>query len=554
MSTVSVATNPIDPLYALDDPADAGATFFLDRMHFPFPLSPLFQSTHGPGFAEGITQAAAEVNAPVSGFEHRIRNNYQFERMVPKVPRNEEEARQMGELAEQTMKPEIGRMLERWEQEHLPRILQIQGRLREIITSAPASAATPEHIDEVRSLQVELWTIHFRIVMPSLLAMQLFDEFYADLFGADADAHALVAGVPSVTVRAGVALAELAKAAQELDLASTLLNSPVESIPGRLAESDAGREFLEKLSGFHDQFGLRQDLIDLITPTWQENPTIALASIRSFLENGRDIGLEHQERQRRAEAATANARERLEPYPQPVRDQLEALLQFARHGAFVKEEHNFYIDQQSLALLRFVFLRFGQHLAETGRIDVPDDVFMLHVEELRAAVAGDPIDLRPIVRDRRVSFEMSRQMTPPPFIGAPPEGPPPTDNPMDRARLRFFGGSPQESGDPNLIKGTAGSRGTATGTAFIARTLQEATKIKPGQILVTVSTTPPWTPLFGIAAAIVTETGGPLSHCAIVAREYGIPAVVGAHGATQRIQQGQMITVDGTHGMVELLQ
>jgi pyruvate,water dikinase len=100
----------------------------------------------------------------------------------------------------------------------------------------------------------------------------------------------------------------------------------------------------------------------------------------------------------------------------------------------------------------------------------------------------------------------------------------------------------------------AGSRGTATGTAFIARTLEEATGISPGEVLVAVTTMPPWTPLFGIAAAVVAETGGPLSHCAIVAREYGIPAVVGAHGATQRIQQGQSITVDGTNGVVVLHQ
>jgi pyruvate,water dikinase len=383
--------------------------------------------------------------------------------------------------------------------------------------------------------------------------MQLFDEFYADLFGADADAQVLVAGIPSSTMRAGAALADLAKSAQELGLASTLLDTPVESIPGRLAESEAGRQFLEQLSAFHGQYGLRLELLDFISPTWQENPTIALGSIRSFLESGRDLGLEHQEQERRAEAAIADARARLEPYPQPVREQFEAMLHFARTAGFLKEEHNYYIDQQSFALIRLAFLRMGQHLAETGRIDVPDDVFMLRVEELRAAVAGDPIDLRAIASDRKASFERSRQMTPPPFIGAPPAGPP-TDNPIARALARFYGGPPQESGDPNLIKGTAGSKGTVTGSAFIARTLQEASSVKPGQILVTVTTTPPWTPLFGIAAAIVTEAGGPLSHSAIVAREYGVPAVVGAHGATGRIQQGQTITVDGTNGMVELLQ
>jgi len=123
---------------------------------------------------------------------------------------------------------------------------------------------------------------------------------------------------------------------------------------------------------------------------------------------------------------------------------------------------------------------------------------------------------------------------------------------MERAIGRFWGGPPKHADTPGQLKGNAGSRGVATGTARVARTLEEATAVLPGEILVAVTTMPAWTPLFGIAAAVVTETGGPLSHCAIVAREYGIPAVVGAHGATRAIATGQRITVDGGAGLVTL--
>ncbi|MBL8126668.1 MAG: hypothetical protein JNM64_03455 [Chloroflexia bacterium] len=116
--------------------------------------------------------------------------------------------------------------------------------------------------------------------------------------------------------------------------------------------------------------------------------------------------------------------------------------------------------------------------------------------------------------------------------------------------VRFFGGPPQISETPGQLKGTPGSRGTVTGVARVARTLDDARHLEPGEILVAITTMPPWTPLFGIASAVVTETGGPLSHCAIVAREYGIPAVVGAAGATRAIQTGQEITVDGSGGLV----
>jgi pyruvate,water dikinase len=124
---------------------------------------------------------------------------------------------------------------------------------------------------------------------------------------------------------------------------------------------------------------------------------------------------------------------------------------------------------------------------------------------------------------------------------------------MTRGLGRFFGVPPRPSDDPHVVPGTAGSRGEVTASAFVARSLQEAGGIPAGHVLVTITTAPSWTPLFGIAAAIVTETGGPLSHCAIVAREYGIPAVVGAAGATQRIATGQTIRVDGTAGEVTIL-
>ena len=154
-----------------------------------------------------------------------------------------------------------------------------------------------------------------------------------------------------------------------------------------------------------------------------------------------------------------------------------------------------------------------------------------------SAVIQDLEVIDPVVEDR---------------IGAPPDGPPPTGNPLERAIIRFFGGLPQTSETPGQLKGTAGSRGIATGPARVARTLEEATAGLPGEVLVAVTTMPPWTPLFWIAAAVVTESGGPLSHCAIVAREYGIPAVVGVHGATKAIATGQQVTVDGGRGIVTI--
>jgi pyruvate,water dikinase len=127
------------------------------------------------------------------------------------------------------------------------------------------------------------------------------------------------------------------------------------------------------------------------------------------------------------------------------------------------------------------------------------------------------------------------------------------DDPFVRALTKFFGGPPPEAQAPNEVGGYAGAPGVVQGTARIARTLAEADRILPGEILVAPTTTPAWSTLFGYIGAIVTDSGGILSHCAVVAREYGIPAVVGTAMATAFLQDGQWIEVDGTHGVVRIL-
>ena len=109
------------------------------------------------------------------------------------------------------------------------------------------------------------------------------------------------------------------------------------------------------------------------------------------------------------------------------------------------------------------------------------------------------------------------------------------------------------SDDLREITGMAGSAGKAQGIARVAGSLDDAGRLKPGEILVAQTTAPPWTSLFNIAAAVVTDVGGPLCHCAVVAREYGIPAVVGTVVGTRRIPDGATIAVDGTKGTVRII-
>jgi pyruvate,water dikinase len=117
---------------------------------------------------------------------------------------------------------------------------------------------------------------------------------------------------------------------------------------------------------------------------------------------------------------------------------------------------------------------------------------------------------------------------------------------------RFFFGVELEQEEGNVIKGVGASQGVMTGRARVIRSLSESNTLEAGEILVCRNTAPPWTPLFAIAGAVVTDVGGVLSHSAICAREYAIPCVVGTGVATSRIPDGAIVTVDGTNGTISL--
>jgi phosphoenolpyruvate synthase/pyruvate phosphate dikinase len=114
-------------------------------------------------------------------------------------------------------------------------------------------------------------------------------------------------------------------------------------------------------------------------------------------------------------------------------------------------------------------------------------------------------------------------------------------------------GAPEPSSEPGVVTGFAGSAGRVTGVARVVRSLADADALRPGDVLVAETTAPPWTPLFAVAVAVVTDSGGILSHSAVVAREYGLPAVVGARTATTAIPDGALVEVDGDAGTVRVV-
>ncbi|MDP6605432.1 MAG: PEP-utilizing enzyme [Dehalococcoidia bacterium] len=147
--------------------------------------------------------------------------------------------------------------------------------------------------------------------------------------------------------------------------------------------------------------------------------------------------------------------------------------------------------------------------------------------------------------ERRADRERWLRTLPPNQIGA-------GEVPLDERTANFAGPVDAEPSGPGEVRGLASSPGIVRGTARLVRELAEVGKFERGDVLVTYATAPPWTPLFAVASAVVTDAGGPLSHAAVVAREYGIPAVTGTKGATARIEDGMVVTVDGDEGVVRI--
>ena len=215
-------------------------------------------------------------------------------------------------------------------------------------------------------------------------------------------------------------------------------------------------------------------------------------------------------------------------------------------------DHHFYIDQGANAHLRLVLMEVGRKLVDAGRLDQPDDVMFLRYNELRGLIgSAAAIDARAIVASRRLEREAAARLHPRDWVG--------TVTPSQLAFPYLVNwGYPdrfhqKQSDDERLITGLGASAGVVEGIARVVRTVDEFDEVRDGDILVCQMTNPAWVVLFTKIAGLVTDTGGTTSHPAVLAREFGIPAVIGTSVATHRIVTGDRLKVDGTAGRVEIL-
>ncbi len=330
-----------------------------------------------------------------------------------------------------------------------------------------------------------------------------------------------------------------------------VLNTEASQLFATLAGQPDGKPVLAGLRQYLDRYGHQIYNLDFAEPTQAENPLPMVLSLKALVENApaQDIRSRQARMAEEREALVAQTEEALNPLSRWV---FRQVWKWTKARAPGRENVMFYMGA-AWPTLRKLAGELGQRLTDAGAIALPDDIYFLDSREIAGAIAarggGQPVpSLAGLAQERRVLREARRQLTPLPKVparGSLKFGP---------INLSMFDPTPSDViPEGPVLNGFAVSTGRVTAPASVIRSVTDFDRMQPGTILVCSTTTPAWTPLFSQAVGLVTDVGGALAHGSIVAREYGIPAVMGTGVATDRVKSGMMLTVDGHAGTVTLV-
>jgi pyruvate,water dikinase len=357
-------------------------------------------------------------------------------------------------------------------------------------------------------------------------------------------------GFPSKALEAEAELQAIAEEIRGSDtLREVVSTTPTQRVLDALTACVGGSVSVARLRSYLDRYGHQVYNLDFAEPTQAENPVPVLLSLKlQVLQPRIDLKARQAQMVRERQHLIEKTARSLDPLRRRL---FLKILRWAQGLAPHREEALFYIGSAWPALRRLA-LELGRRLADAGSLATPDDVFYLQTGELQAAseargVGGARPDLAKLASERHELREARKRLQPPAAV-------PPT------ARMKFgpFDISFAETQKRNVaegptLRGFSVSPGRVTAPASVILSPSDFDMMVPDTILVCPTTNPAWTPLFAQASGLVTDIGGVAAHGSIVAREYGIPAVMGTGSATRRIVSGRMVTVDGDAGSVTLV-
>ncbi len=453
------------------------------------------------------------------------------------------------------------KLLDRWENEWRQSSIDQIGRLRAVDLSALSDDALADHFEDVRRFLFETSDIHFYLTGAGFPIARL-AWFCRDHLGHEVmDTLKLMSGLSVASSEPALRLAELAALIKaDAALAQSVRAASPKDVPA-LLRAHGGPAAAQFDAYVHD-YGFRALRYEVVEPLLGEQPELLGRLLQDQLARTDDLRAKLDQLTRdRAEAKAAA----LAALPDDVlRSRFQTLLAEAERAYPAREDNEFFTISMPLALCRRAAQAAGVRLVAAHAIALPDDVFYLRAEELIDALRTY-CDVSALVADRRTAMRTAEAFVPPASYGVQPPQPPldilPPEMRESMEGMLWMQEQIFESDQSYVlaavgtteIRGRAAAKGKRTGTARVIMGEDEFDKIQPDDILVCPITSPVWSILFAKVSALVTDTGGILSHPAIIAREYGIPAVVATGNATQLIRDGQQIEVDGDAGIVRLL-
>ena len=342
----------------------------------------------------------------------------------------------------------------------------------------------------------------------------------------------LLSGLQDVaSARPGLVLRQIARTArEEPEVAQQLRDAELSELTVAALPDGRTREALGRFLEDYGYRGIRE--AEIAAPRWAEDPTLMFAALRSHLGSTTEV----DDRDRDLQRARQDAEDKLrKSVPFPLRPSVTKLLEVVQRFTRMREHLRGHVVEV-LGMFRRIALEASRRIEAREPEAGPDAAFLLTLTEVRRVLYDENERVAIRVQRRRLEYERNQALPEPPttFVGFPP---------ADAGVASTW----------KRLRGLAASRGVAEGRVRILRDSSQAANFEPGEVLVVAAADTGWAPLFLAASGVVTELGGPLSHAAIILREYGVPAVVNVMNVTRSLRDGDLVRIDGDAGTVEIL-
>ena len=539
--------------------AEKDLMWFYDDLHCPNPISPMYFSVGGWW---GPTCKYFYNRFGVGGSDWIAKKigGYVYTAVVP--PKTDaDKVPAMFDYYNAVMPVYAETFIKQWDNEYVPELKAIANKMISFDFAGSSMGAAMIHLEDCLDWQERAFRIHWILNYAQAQASGEFNAIYQEAVGPIDEDYTLITVSPDD--RNWDSLRDAWKIKEEIcadaGLKAYWLNNEAEAIMKGLSGVKGGAQLQEKIKAYAEEYGWKPLWThEYIYKLWVEDPTPIYEAIKGYVASDYNYTAQINACHKAQSEAITRARARIKD--ESLRAKFDNKLDINMKMLPLTPNHHFYIDQSIYAHMRMMFLGIADKLVKAGKLDDREDIFMLTYDELRAGACSN-YELKSKAKKARAEMDAAGKQNPRYWYGTVDEW-----QLHEEIYKQILWGYPdvffktleiekeEASNAPiKMLKAIAGASGVAEGIARVVTSPKEFDQLQKGDIMVCRMTNPGWIISFSKIAGLVTDTGGALSHPAVVSREFGIPCVVGTTRATKVIKTGDRVRVNGDTGVVEIL-